>query len=79
MLTPEEVAQIRAALTWGDQFTAAKQTENTNERAALAMFRAAKRIGLTDAAKVEDFLDTIAVADLAVVNDRGPTSAAIES
>lgn len=77
MLTRDQLQELRASITWGDQAEAKEQAKGDSDVALKhAMFRAAKREGLAAAdATLEDFLDSVRLEDLnAVLEHRDPTS-----
>lgn len=79
MFTVDDVRKLREALTWGDQHEARKASDNPSDVAALAMHRAAKRIGaVAPDTTLDAFLDMVPVAvmEAALEEPRDPTSAA---
>lgn len=79
MLTQEQIEELRAALTWGDQQYGKGKSGGTDQDATLkhAMHRAAKRAGLVEeSATLDEFLDVVRLEDLnAALDDtkRNPT------
>lgn len=79
MLSAEQVKEIRAAMTWGDQVYGRKQAKGDDQlMVAHAFHRRAKETGAVDAGtSFDDFLDQVTFTDLnAALEDeeRDPTS-----
>jgi hypothetical protein len=68
-LTPQQIRQIRAALTWGDNHYARKEAgkdADTTDVLAYSMHRAARRLKVIPADEsLEDFLDSLSMETLA--------------
>lgn len=80
MLTTAELQAIRTAMTWGDQAYGKEQAgDDSAAMITYAMFRSAKRLGLTAPdSTLDEFLDSVRMDDLndALEAERAPTSAA---
>lgn len=65
-LTVDQLREIRAAMTWGDQhYGKAKAKDDSDGLIKHAMHRAAKRLGYAaDGSSLDDFLDRVAMNDL---------------
>ena len=79
MLTTEQVKEIRAAMTWGDQVYGRRQAKGDDQlMVAHAFHRRAKEMALVDpGGTFEAFLDLVTMEDLNAAledDERDPTS-----
>lgn len=77
-LTVDDLRQIRAGMTWGDQAHGRREAGDDAQALIMhAMHRAARRMGFAAPdGSLDDFLDTVTMADLSAAledHDADPT------